>query len=99
MRALLIAALMAVSPCFATDYVAKRGNDSVRLTDKPCPLEVLEKVEQGNRGYFRRAFVQINGHEYVACFALRPDGVVVLQYADGDVGMIAVESFKADEGV
>lgn len=100
MRSTVIAALLAASfSASATDMVARLGKDSVRLTEEPCPVEVIQHVPQGQRGFFRRAFVQINGHEWSACFAARPDGVVIVVYSDGDVGQIPMQIFKQDDGV
>lgn len=76
--------------------VTRQGSDSVRLTQGNCPDSVLAHVPQGSRGYFRKALVIYEGKEYVACFALRPDGLVMLVYSDGDAGLIPVSLFTQE---
>lgn len=93
MRVLILAAILAAGPAFAGDLVARRGDDSIRLTDKPCPPEVLKHVEQGSRGYFRAARAFIDCKIYEACWA-EAGGTAFIQYPDGDRGMIPMAAFS-----
>jgi hypothetical protein len=81
------------------DYIANNGRDTVRLTDAPCPLEVLKLLPEGARGYYRSAHAQIGKQSYAACWAPYGRDGVHLKYSDGDEGLIPVADFKASPGV
>jgi hypothetical protein len=95
--ALLLLALLC-TPALA-DSIATNGKDTVRITDGPCPAEVLKLLPQGTRGYFRAAFAVVDGKSYAGCWAARNDGMVVLTYPDGDMGLIPVADFEHAPGV
>jgi hypothetical protein len=78
----------------AQEMLATQGGDSIRLQQGPCSEGVLRHLEQGTRGYFRKALVVYEGKEYVACWAVRGDGMVVLRYSDGDGGLVPVTMFS-----
>lgn len=90
-----IAALFAAAGAHA-DSVARSDNGAriVRLTSEPCPLSVLARLPEGTRGYYRRAYSRIDGQDFVACWALRADQYVYLQYEDGDAGLVEWSAFK-----
>src|SRR4051812_8905709 len=95
MRVLLLAALLAAGPVIAGDLVARQGNDSVRLTEEPCPIvdAIVGQAPQGARGYLRLARAEFQGQQYTACWA--PNGNVVhLWYEDGDQGVISTQELK-----
>lgn len=92
MRPILAILLLLAAPVFAQDLVAKNGSDSVRITDQPCPVEVLKHIEQGSRGYFRAALAIVGGKTFEACWA-ESNGTAFIQYADGDRGMIPMAAF------
>jgi hypothetical protein len=81
------------------DYIANNGRDSVRITDAPCPAEVLKLLPEGARGYYRAAFAQVDGTSYAACWTLATQQRVHLKYPDGDEGLIPVSEFKDSPGV
>lgn len=94
MRATLLAALLCAAPAFAGDYIARQGNDSVRLTDKPCPAEVVAKIMEQYRGEFLRlANVMWQGKPYVACW-MPFQGAALVLYDDQDIGIIPFDHFE-----
>ena len=93
MRSLLLAALLAAGPAMAQEMVTRHESDEVRITQKACPPNVLAMIPEGNRGVFRKALVLFQGKEHIACWALRNDWFVFLQYADGDAGLIPMVAF------
>jgi hypothetical protein len=100
MRNVLLATLLcassiaqAQSEAIQNEMIARQGSDSVRLTHQSCPQEVLNHVDQGSRGHFRRAYVSFQAVDYVACWAMRSDGIVFVQYSDGDGGLIPSQMF------
>lgn len=100
MRTLLLAALLAAGSCYASDYVAKIDKDnSIRLTEEPCPVEVIQHIPQGSRGFFQRAYAVLNGKQWAACWATRTDGNVLMVYSDGDQGLVPLGAFKMENGV
>lgn len=94
--AVLLAAV--APPSVAGELVARLGGDTARLTEKPCPVDVLKIIPEGSRGFFRQALMTVNAKQYVACWALRPDGMVMVVYTDGDMGLIPASAFKPDPG-
>lgn len=89
----LILLLVAAPPVHAQDMLATRDGDSVRITQKPCEVGVLRHIPEGSRGFFRKALVQLQGQEYIACWAVRVDGMVLVVYSDGDQGLIPIAQF------
>lgn len=92
---LLGAVLMHPGPALAGDLVARQGNDSVRLTDQPCPIMdiIANSVPEGRRGYLRLARAEFGGQQFTACWV--PWGPVVrIFYEDQDQGVIPVEDIK-----
>ena len=83
-----------VSPVHAGDYIARQGADSVRLTDKPCPDEVVAKIPDQFRGeILRLANVVWQGSMYRACWRVTDHGAHLL-FDDGDQGLIGFDLFK-----
>ena len=100
MRVLVLAAALAAGPAMSDDYVARaRGGDMVRLTQQACPSDILVFVPPDFHAHMQAAFAVIDGKQYRACWLLRPDGQVVVQYADGDGGLVPVEHFKPEAGI
>lgn len=91
--------LALAGPAIAADMVARKGKDSVRLTDAPCPAAIGQLLPPPIRELFRAASASVDGKTYAACFAMRPDGYVVLQYEDGDAGLVPMHEFKREPGV
>lgn len=96
MRIAFIAASIAVlsASVSAQEMLVRNGADEVRITQKACPANVLQVIAQEHRQHFRKALVLFQGSEYIACWALRGDGFVFLQYADGDAGILPMSSFS-----
>jgi hypothetical protein len=92
MRALIATIALAASPAFA-DMVAKNGQDYVRIQPKPCTAKVEKPQDKG------AARVYYQGQHYEACWIVRPDGLVIIFYEDGDQGAIPVVVFEEDKGV
>lgn len=99
MRPLILSIALLAGPALAGDMVARQDGDTVRLTEAPCPDEVLQYVAEGSRGYFRKALAIIDGRNFVACHYLRPDDRVLVVYEDGDQRLIPLAHFKPDPGV
>ena|SRR6478752_759066 len=96
MRPFLIAATLAASFSASADMVIHKGDDWVRLQQKPCDPSVLRHIQEGQRGYFRQAWVTFEGKQYRACWAVRQDGMVLLVYPDGDGGLIPAALFREE---
>lgn len=98
MRRLACLALLAAlaAPAAAQTAVANRGGDSVRITMQPCPAEVLATIPEPLREKFRAAQAVVDGKRYVACWALRVDGMVHIQYADGEAGLVPRDDFQRE---
>lgn len=99
MRPILALALLLAFPALAQELVAREGQNTVRLTQRPCPPEVLKVIPQGSRGVFRLALVIYEGKDYAACWAGRLDGQVHVQYDDGDMGVVPMGMFKIEPGI
>lgn len=98
MRLLLLAGLLAAAPAFA-DSEARRGDDWVRLTLKPCADEkVLQHMpdKQAHLGY-RAAIARYEGKEYNACWKpgvfMGAEGALLV-YEDGDAGFVPRAELK-----
>ena len=92
--ALLCAAALVAVPALADEMVASNGNDSVRLTDKPCSSEqVLQKVTPKVRDMMRDANATVGGQQFHACWVVDGDSAHLL-YEDGDQGLIPLTDFK-----
>jgi hypothetical protein len=92
-----IIAMLCWGGALADDLVARNGNDTVRLTQQACHTEVLPllaMVYPAAAERFRAAYAQVDGADYRACWILRPDGKVLLQYEDTDAGLIPWADFK-----
>lgn len=93
--ALLCAATaLAAAPALADELVASNGQDSVRLSDKPCLNErVLEQTTPPVREKMKDASAVVDGQSFRACWIL--DGASAhLLYEDGDQGLIPLSDFK-----
>ena len=92
--ALLCAAALAAAPVMADELVASNGQDSVRLTDKPCSSEqVLQKLTPKFRELMRDAKAVVGGQPFSACWIVDGDSAHLL-YEDGDQGLIPLSDFK-----
>jgi hypothetical protein len=95
----IVATLLMLSalPAFAGNPIAKQGDDSVRLTQEPCSHEeILPKLNPELAGYYFTAQAKFGGQDFTACWTLQ-GGQVLLQYADGDQGIIPVGEFKDED--
>jgi hypothetical protein len=97
MRTLLIcAALVAAAPAFAQDLVARQGNDSVRLGDKPCSSQlVLGRIQPQQAEDYRQASAVVDGQTFQACWRSM-GSAALLMYEDGDQGLIPLQELKPE---
>lgn len=99
MKSLVFAACIAASFAVSADMVAKNGDDTVVLMDKPCPYgSVLRYIDEKHRDRFKKADTRVSGQRYFACW-VEVDGLVMLVYEDGDQGMVPLAMFKDSPGV
>ena len=92
--ALLCAAMLAASPVMADELVASNGQDSVRLTDKPCSNEqVLQQLTPRARDMMKDANATVGGQQFRACWVVDGESAHLL-YEDGDQGLIPLTDFK-----
>lgn len=98
MRYLALLAALAC-PVAMADAVATNGKDSIRLTQGACAPEVLRHIPEGYRGFFRSAPSMLGGKAWVACWAHRTDGTILIVYEDGDQGIVPIGEFRDAPGV
>jgi hypothetical protein len=92
--ALLCAAALVAAPVLADELVASNGQDSVRLSDKPCSNdEVLKQVTPNIRRMMRDANAVVQGQQFKACWVVDGESAHLL-YEDGDQGLIPLADFK-----
>jgi hypothetical protein len=80
------------------DMVASDGHDSVRLTQHPCPPAILAMIPADLHAKVKAAVATVDGKDYSACWLARPGGVI-LQYEDGDQGVVPMRDFRRGTGV
>lgn len=89
-----LAAAFLCLPVAAGDLEARQGDDSVRLTDKPCTAPaVLERLEPGAREQYQAASAVFQGQRFTACWRMMGN-VAHLVYEDGDQGIIPALELK-----
>jgi hypothetical protein len=98
MKFLLIAAALAAGPAMA-DLVAKRGDDTLRLTEEACPVTMGKHLPADIIGRFMAAVAIVDGKTHLGCWTLRGDGQVFLRYEDGDAGLLPLSWFKNEPGI
>lgn len=100
-KSLLVALFFILLPAslLAQEMVARYADgDVIRLTGEPCHAAVVPKLTvQPER--WRAAQAQVGKRQYLACWALRADGIVLLTYEDGDGGLVPLSQFKAQPGI
>lgn len=85
---------LAAVPAMADELVASNGQDSVRLTDKPCASDqVLQRLTPRLRDMMRDASATVGGQQFHACWVVDGDAAHLL-YEDGDQGLIPLSDFK-----
>ncbi len=96
---LFAAAALAAAPALADELEASNGQDSVRLSDKPCSSEpVLKQVTPRFREMMKDASAVLNGQPFRACWIVDGDSAHLL-YEDGDQGLIPLSDFKQPTSV
>lgn len=91
---LCAAAALAAVPALADELVASNGQDSVRLSDKPCSSqEVLKQLTPRFRDQMKDASAVVDGQPFRACWIVDGDSAHLL-YEDGDQGLIPLADFK-----
>jgi hypothetical protein len=94
MRKTIVAAALALAAGSAmADLVFYAGaGDYVRLTGRPCDLEMTPDWQALNP---HAAIANVNGKQFAACWVLVPrTGVVALRYEDNDFGSVLLSAFK-----
>jgi hypothetical protein len=92
--ALLCAAALAAAPVLADEMVASNGQDSVRLSDKPCSSEqVLQQLTPKFRDVMKDASAVVGGQKFNACWIVDGESAHLL-YEDGDQGLIPLADFR-----
>ena len=92
MRSILLAAALAAGPAMA-DQISTQGADTLRLTQRACPAEVLALVPSEYHAEMRYSVGTVDGKSYPGCW-LERYGLVFVAYADGDLGRVPAEMFK-----
>ena len=88
------AAAMIAAPVLADELVASNGQDSVRLSDKPCSSDqVLQQLTPKFREQMKDASAVVDGQNVRACWIVDGDAAHLL-YEDGDQGLIPLADFK-----
>jgi hypothetical protein len=95
MKRLLLSLLMLLLPsAVMADWVANRGGESVRLTERPCTnAAVLKLIDPGNRKHFMAGSAVVDGKPFAACWLQAPYGALVV-YEDGDMGVVPQGDLK-----
>lgn len=86
--------LALAAPPAAADLVTRMGADTLRLTEKPCPVTMSKYLPAEIIGRFLEAVAIMDGKTYMGCWTIRGDGQVFLRYEDGDGGLVPLTSFK-----
>lgn len=94
MKRALYAVLLAASPVFAADLVARNGTDSLRLTGESCPAAVLALIPPEYHEAMRKAVAHVRGQKWVGCYLVVGD-MVLVQYDDGETGAVPLALFDA----
>lgn len=91
---LCAAAALAAAPALADELVASNGQDSVRLSDRPCSNDrVLQQLTPKFREAMRDANAVVGGQPFRACWIVDGDSAHLV-YEDGDQGLIPLADFK-----
>lgn len=88
----------AVGAAGEPDFVAERGGEKVRLTNKECthPQVVLRLTPEVAKN-FRAASAVVSGQAFQACWHVVGNGAHLV-YEDGDEGMVPLSDLKPDFG-
>ena len=97
-RAFVAGIAMLALSAQADDMVASNGTDSVRLTQQPCPPAILATIPPQFQAQAKAASASVSGTSYTACW-VASGSYVVLQYEDGDTGVIPMSQFRRSPGV
>lgn len=94
----LLVALLVPLPAAAQDLVAREGDDSIRLREKPCEVEaVLSRVPQQFHSQFMAATAVVEGKTFAACWR-KAGAAAHLVYEDGDQGIVPLSELKVEHG-
>lgn len=97
---ILLAALLLATPARADFFVARNGDDSLRIdTDTDCASAVIIALETHvGPGMLKAGVAVVAGQKYDVCW--HPMGNQVhVRYEDGDHGLIPGDDFAEDPGV
>lgn len=96
MRLALLCAALAAAPAMAGDLVARHGDDSLRLANRPCTSEaVLGRLQPELHAHFKAASAVVQGRTFAACW--RATGKAAhLVYEDGDQGIVPLNELAPE---
>jgi hypothetical protein len=80
--------LFFVSPVFAASYVAKDGENWVRIYDEPC-------TASSDWLKLKRAVMFYKGKEYAACWMVFQQAILVFD-SEMDLTPVPMQNFKKD---
>lgn len=93
----ILVMLVVPSGAKAQDLIARKGADSVTISERPCAvasvLIQIDRILPDEREKFQRADGTFGGKKYFACWRTSPGGVHLI-YEDGDQGVVPLTEFK-----
>lgn len=99
MRKVIIAALLAAGPALSAEMVAKNGEDSITLQDRPCVhAGTLAQLKPEYRERFRMGRAKLQGQDWFLCWIVTPQSSIAIVFEDGDTLDLPMAVFKLDPG-
>jgi len=100
MRALILVLLLVAFPAAAGEFVARQGDNEVRVFDAPCVhAGTIGYIPQAARASFKKATGRIDRQMFYGCWRSVGDGNLVhIVWEDGDQDVLPVSQFKPDPG-
>jgi len=97
MRFVAALLLLVSIPAYAQMVYRHASGDTVRATNKPCTSEkVLAHIPEPYRQHFRQGNATHNGKAFDVCYVVRPDGMVLWIWEDGDMGGAHKDEFRRE---
>jgi hypothetical protein len=102
MRNIVFAAsiLLAAGAALSAPLARNSAGDWVRLSQDPCPAEILALIPEAERSQYMAAKAQVDGKQFAVCWNAMPEiGAVHLVYPDADQGLVSMKAFKDDPDI
>lgn len=101
MKRALVAGFALLAFSAQADYIARRGNDYVRIMDSPCHAAVLQHIPEQAHSQFLGAVAEIGGKSFRACWTLfqRTGAHLFMVYEDAETGLVPLGDLKEAQGV